>query len=190
VTTAPPGRPLDPTVTDAIQQAALRLLAEQGFVRTSMEGIARAANVGKPAIYRRFRDKAEVVAAAITEALPPMPSPAEGSARERLWRLYRDGMPAEAEDYLGLIGGLMSEHRRHPELIGAFRESFLLPRRAHVLAAIERAQDEGALRADLSGERLLDLLAGPILARAFAGADTSLAWREAHFADWWTLVSA
>ena len=188
--TTAPGRPLDPSVTDAIRQAALRLLAEQGFVRMSMEGIARAAGVGKPAIYRRFRDKAEVVAAAITGALPPMPSPDAGSARERLWLVYRDGMPPDAEDYLALIGGLMAEHRHHPELIEAFRSRFLLPRRAHVLDLIAGAQATGDVRADLEPERLLDLLAGPILARAFAGADTSLAWREAAFGDWWRLVAA
>jgi AcrR family transcriptional regulator len=188
--TTAPGRPLDPSVTDAIRQAALRLLAEQGFVRMSMEGIARAAGVGKPAIYRRFRDKAEVVEAAITGALPPMPSPHEGSARERLWIVYRDGMPTAAEDYLGLIGGLMAEHRHHPELIEAFRERFLLPRRAHVLELIAAGQAAGEVRDDLDAERLLDLLAGPILARAFAGADTGPAWLEAAFGDWWTLVRA
>jgi AcrR family transcriptional regulator len=188
--TAVQGRPLDPAVTAAIQQAALRLLADQGFVRMSMEGIAREAGVGKPAIYRRFRDKAEVVATAITQALPPMPSPGEGPARERLWTVYRDGMPPQAEDYLALIGGLMAEHRHHPQLIEAFRTRFLLPRRAHVLEMLVAGQASGELRDDLEPERLLDLLAGPILARAFAGADTSLAWREAAFADWWTLVKA
>jgi AcrR family transcriptional regulator len=188
--TATLGRPLDPAVTEAIQQAALRLLADQGFVRMSMEGIAREAGVGKPAIYRRFRHKAEVVATAITQALPPMPSPAEGPARERLWTVYRDGMPPEAEDYLALIGGLMAEHRHHPQLIEAFRSRFLLPRRAHVMELLAAAQASGELRGDLEPERMLDLLAGPILARAFAGADTGLAWREAAFADWWTLVKA
>jgi AcrR family transcriptional regulator len=188
--TATLGRPLDPAVTEAIQQAALRLLADQGFVRMSMEGIAREAGVGKPAIYRRFRHKAEVVATAITQALPPMPSPAEGPARERLWTVYRDGMPPEAEDYLALIGGLMAEHRHHPQLIEAFRSRFLLPRRAHVMELLAAGQASGELRGDLEPERMLDLLAGPILARAFAGADTGLAWREAAFADWWTLVKA
>jgi AcrR family transcriptional regulator len=188
--TAAPGRPLDPAVSEAIERAALRLLATDGFARMSMEAIAREARVGKPAIYRRFRDKAHVVETAIARALPPMEVPPPGPARERLWKLYRESMPAEAEDYLGLIGGLMTEHRRHPELIAAFRHRFLLARRRLVQGVLAEGQASGEVRGDLGAERLLDLLAGPILARTFAGLDVGPAWREAAFADWWALVRA
>ena len=82
----------------------------------------------------------------------------------------------------------MAEHRRHPELIEAFRHRFLLARRGIVVTAIAEAQAGGAVRDDMSAERLLDLLAGPILARAFAGLDVGDDWRRAQFADWWTLV--
>ena len=51
-------RPLDPDIDIAIKAATLALLRERGFARMSMEAVAGAAGVGKPAIYRRFADKA------------------------------------------------------------------------------------------------------------------------------------
>jgi AcrR family transcriptional regulator len=183
------GRPLDLAVTGAIHRAALKLLADQGFARMTIEAIAREARVGKPAVYRRHRDKAAVVAAAITNALPDMREPPPGPARDRLHALYVGSMPADAPDYLALIGGLMAEHRRHPEIIAAFREQFLLPRRDLVMRVIAQAQEAGEVRDDLEAECMLDFLAGPILARTFAGRDVGPEWREAVFAEWWRLVA-
>jgi hypothetical protein len=58
-----------------------------------------------------------------------------------------------------------------------------------VLSLIERGLERGDVRADIDAEWALDALAGPILARVFAGADTGLAWRERAFATWWTAIS-
>jgi hypothetical protein len=66
-------RPLDPNIDEAITQATMALLAERGFAGMSMEAIAGAAGVGKPAIYRRFHDKASLVASVIVPLIPLMP---------------------------------------------------------------------------------------------------------------------
>ena len=181
------GRPLDAAVTDAIRAAALRLLVSRGFAAMSMEAIAREAGVGKPALYRRYTDKASLVVAAIATELPPMPMPPPGPAYERMRTLVEE-LPFDPPTYVGLIGGLMAEQHRHPELIATFREQLLLPRRAIVAQVIAEAQGAGEIRDDLEPVRLLDWIAGPLLARAFAGADTSDAWRAAAFEDWWRLV--
>ena len=66
----------------------------------------------------------------------------------------------------------------------------LLPRRAIVRAAVEDAQRAGELRADIDPESAIDLLAGPFLARVFAGHDVGSQWRTAHFDRWWKLLRA
>jgi hypothetical protein len=83
---------------------------------------------------------------------------------------------------------LISEQDRHPELIEAFRQSVLLPRRAIVRAIIERGQTRGDIRVDVDPEMALELMAGPFLARVFAGLDTGPAWRTAAFASWWDIL--
>jgi hypothetical protein len=99
------------------------------------------------------------------------------------------GLPQDAPAYLRLIGGLIAEEERHPELIEAFRTTILLPRRALVRSLIERGQARGDIRADLDPVWALDALAGPLLARAFAGEDTGPRWRRQAFDSWWSSIS-
>jgi AcrR family transcriptional regulator len=182
-------RPLDPAVGDAIAAATLRLLGERGFAATTLEAVAAEAGVGKPAIYRRFPDKAALVADVVRRQLPTLDEVDLGDTRAELWHAFSHGMPADGPAYLRLIGGLIAEQERHPELIEAFRTAILLPRRATVRGLIERGQARGTLRAGLDPVWALDALAGPILARVFAGADTGPAWRRAHFDTWFGLIS-
>jgi AcrR family transcriptional regulator len=182
-------RPRDPAVDDAIEAAAAALLAERGFARMTVEAVAAEAGVGKPAVYRRFPDKAALVAAVVGAQLAPLEVPDLGDTRKELWLAVERGFPEDGGAYVGLIGGLIAEQRRHPELIEAFRERVLSPRRAVVQALIERGQERGDVRADLSAEAALDLLAGPFLARVFAGVETGPRWRRAAFATWWDLIT-
>jgi len=181
-------RPLDPGIGDAIEAATLALLTERGFARMSMEGVAAAAGVGKPAIYRRYRDKAALVAAIIAQQLPELDPPDLGDTRAELWLAVEQGFPADGAAYVGLIGGLIAEQQRHPELIDAFRRSVLHPRRAVARALIERGQQRGDLRGDVDPEAALDLFAGPLLARVFAGLNTGPRWRKSAFSTWWDLL--
>jgi AcrR family transcriptional regulator len=180
-------RTLDPTVGDAIAAATLRLLADRGFAATTIEAVAAEAGVGKPAIYRRFRDKAELVTDVIRRQLPPMDAPDLGDTRAELWEAMQ-GLPEDGPSYVRLIGGLFAEQERHPELIEAFRSTILLPRRAIVLSLIERGQQRGDIAAALDPEWALDAIAGPFLARVFAGLDTGLRWRRRAFDTWWNTV--
>lgn len=181
-------RPLDPNIDQAIASATLTLLSERGFAGMSMDAVATAARVGKPAIYRRHRDKAELVATVIASRLPVLDPPDLGDTRAELWLAVEQGFPADGAAYVGLIGGLIAEQKRHPELIDAFRRSVLHPRRAVGRALIERGQERGDLRRDIDPVAALDLFAGPFLARVFAGLDTGPRWRRQAFATWWDLV--
>ena len=185
-------RPQDPKLTDAILDAVVELLAERGFAALSMEAVARRANAGKPAIYRRFAGKTELVAAAIARALPPMAAPAgdHPDPRARFNALFATALPADGPAYVALIGGLMAEHRQHPELIEAFRETILNPRREVGLEAIRAAQRDGTLRSDFDAEYALELIAGPFLTRVFAGLDVGRRWRDQLFDRWWTIMAA
>jgi AcrR family transcriptional regulator len=179
-------RTRDSAVDAAIVAAALDLLRERGFGAMTIEGVAAKAEVGKPAIYRRFPDKAALAAAAIRTQLPDLEAIDLGDTRAEIWRAMSEGFPVDAPSYVRLIGGLIAEEERHPELIAAFRETILLPRREVVTTLLWRGQERGDLRRDVDPETALDALAGPLLARVFAGRDTGPSWRRAHFEAWWS----
>jgi AcrR family transcriptional regulator len=181
-------RTLDPAVDDAIAAAAFELLTARGFAAMTMEAVATLARVGKPAIYRRFTDKAALVAAVIRRQLPVMDVSDLGNTRDELWRAMKQGLPREGPAYVRLIGGLIAEEDRHPDLIDAFRRHVLHPRRAAVCSLIERGQERGDIRADVDPERALDFLAGSFLARVFAGIDTGPRWRRNTFETWWQII--
>jgi len=181
-------RPFDPHVDHAIATATRGLLAERGYAGTSMEAVARRAGVGKPALYRRYRDKVELVMSAVSRQLPRLDPPDVGDTRAELWRAVEQGLPADGASYVSLIGGLVAERERHPELIDAFRRAILIPRRATVARIIARGQARGDVRPDLDLEAAVDLMAGPFLARVFAGLDTGTEWRQAAFEMWWETI--
>ncbi|MBV8966247.1 MAG: helix-turn-helix transcriptional regulator, partial [Mycobacteriaceae bacterium] len=74
----------DPSVDAAILTAALQALAEHGFDKMTIEDVAARAGVGKAAVYRRWSNKAAVVAEAIARwrrTLGPVQPPNTGSLR-------------------------------------------------------------------------------------------------------------
>ena len=146
-----PGRPRDEGITEAITAAARRLLAEEGVARISVERLATEAGVSKPAIYRRFSGKVEAIATAIAavirEELPTLDAPDLGDTEAELRAVWDNGLPADGLPYVSMIGGLLAEERRHPELIQAYREEVLLPRRELGARVVARGQERGDVQA-------------------------------------------
>src|SRR5258705_10758102 len=82
---------LQADVTEAIRQAFFAELAECGYGRLSIEGVARRAGVGKPAIYRRWRSKQDMAVARISEAgWASLDIPATGSLPGGVLAVLRD----------------------------------------------------------------------------------------------------
>ena len=144
-----PGRPLDESLDRAILDAAWRLLLRDGYAGMSIARVADEANVGRPAIYRRFSGKSELVAAVIADKATRVPPIDTGSAREDLVA-HLDF--ARRRFAMSLAGTLLNEEREHPELMRQFRDGMLRPRRDEVARALARGQERGEVRADLDVE--------------------------------------
>ena len=185
-----PGRPRDERASRAILQAALGELLERGYGGMSMEGVAERAGVGKPAIYRRHRDKAELVTAAIRAILPDVEVPDTGSASGDLGELARRALPAIEGLFPALLGNVLAEAGRHPELMDAFRERLVRPRRDVFMAVARRGLERGELRPDLDLEQAADAFAGQVIARHIAGLPFTDAWFDAALDFFWRGVRA
>jgi AcrR family transcriptional regulator len=153
------GRPrldADPQIFDA----ALSLLAEQGFSRLTMGGIAERAGLSKPAVYRRWAGKADLVAAAIAHSHRNRPAPT-GQLRADLLAELRDVRATyETTVPMAMIGTLLAEESHHPELIDAWRRWVVAPRRGRVEEIVRRGVETGELPAGTDPGLLATMLVG------------------------------
>lgn len=185
------GRPRDERIDVAILGATLDLLADRGYAALSIAAVAEAAGVGKPAIYRRYGSKAELVVAAI-DVLADEPEPAlPDDTRDALTALLAAtaaviGTPGG----LAIMGSLLAAGSSDPELIEAFRERVVRPRHEVVDTVMARAAERGELRADADLEALDAMLFGAVLARATLGARLDRSWVERVVATAWAAVAA
>jgi AcrR family transcriptional regulator len=174
----PRGRPRRPETEDAILDAALRLLAEQGYGRLSFEGVAAAAGVSKPTLYRRWAGKADLAMAALARGIDVEEQPpAAGATGDRLvfvlrnltHRLVRPGSMA-------LVGTLLAEEARTPELIALFRDRVWKRRWQTLRRILDDGRARGEVRADADLDAAINLLIGAIYARHLSGASVPRDW--------------
>ncbi len=160
------GRPRDARADRAILTAALELMAEGGVPDLRMDAVAARAGVGKAAIYRRYRSKDELVAAAVAALVSEITVPDTGSTHSDLLALMRDAV----EVYTGPVAAgamprLVEAMSRNPELAEAVRDGFLAARRSALREVLDRGIERGDLAPDLDAELALDVLGGPLFYR-------------------------
>jgi AcrR family transcriptional regulator len=136
----PRGRPHSAAVDHAVRRAMFALLAEVGYRDVSVEQVARRAGVGKAAIYRRWRSKADLVCALVLDDLE---TPADqGSLRADLTALARDLVAfLSAPAVSRALPGLVSDLRGDP----ALAERLIARHRGSLAAVLDRAVARGEL---------------------------------------------
>ena len=164
-----PGRPRDAEAEARILQAALRLLAEQGYTRMSLDGVAEEAGVSKPTIYRRWSSKADLATAALRTIQTSEPVVATGTtAGDLTAALQNFARSLLRPNGMSLIGTVLAEEGHTPELLALFRERLVANRRALLLGILRLAQRGGELRAGVSLDAAVNLLVGAYYARYLA----------------------
>ncbi len=163
----PPGRPRSEESRQSILRSTLKLLEQQGgFSELSIEAIAADANVGKTTVYRWWPTKAALVADAFsTSSEEELQFPNTGSVQRdmslQMRRLIRVFRSQRGKVVAALLAGGQSD----PELIEAFRDRFLWPRRKQAYQTLQRGIDRGELPVDSDFDLILDSLYGPIYMR-------------------------
>ncbi|MBV9002959.1 MAG: TetR/AcrR family transcriptional regulator C-terminal ligand-binding domain-containing protein [Solirubrobacterales bacterium] len=173
------GRPLDENVDAAILDTAWRLLLEEGYARMSIARVAEEARVGRPAIYRRYRDKSELVAAVLADKQARTKPIDTGSARGDLIAHLEFARRRFAVE---LAGTMIVEGRKHPELLDGFRRGMLGPRMADIVGALERGKERGEIRPDLDTEVAVHALMGAFMYHRIAQGQPKKGWSE-HVVD-------
>jgi AcrR family transcriptional regulator len=149
------GRYLDSSRDLALREAALTLLAEVGYERLTMDAVAARAGAAKSTIYRRWRDKAELVVDALNSPKGVPEVPDTGSLRQDLGALADSIAGAESRFGAQMTIGMVNAVAHDAELRRVFQEKFLAPR----MAGFRKVFEQAVARGEMPGGHDLDLLA-------------------------------
>jgi AcrR family transcriptional regulator len=132
----------------------------------SMESVAAAAGTTVPTLRRRYRDKA-ALAAAVVDSLRVTPlRAAEGLPRAQALAILENfRRNLERPQSLALLGTLLSEEERSPELLERFRTRLVGPRRAMLADALKAGVASGDLAATTDVDAAVSMLIGSFYAR-------------------------
>lgn len=158
-----------------ILEKALSLVANRGFAAVTMDEISAASRSSKATLYRRWRDKTELVADALDEAEPDkLATPDTGSLEGDIHAAVTAGFD-HYKGNAGLFIALLHAATTQP-LIQAALSRRLTSNLAGLHDLLDRAIDRGELVASRIDEELIDIafLAPLLLVPAFRGTETSL----------------
>jgi AcrR family transcriptional regulator len=180
------GRPRNPELDQAILAAAEQQLREAGYAGMSLESVAAAAGTTVPAVRRRFPSKASV-AVAVIDSLRVESMPAEsGPPRSRVLAVLRNFRAnLLRENSMAVVGTLLAEERRHPELLAAFRNRLVEPRRTALRQALAESISCRELPDSTDPDVVASMLIGSFYARYIATSDIPDDWAEQILRQVW-----
>ena len=180
------GRPRNPGLDCAILAAAEQQLRELGYARMSLDSVAAAAGTTVPSVRRRFRGKADLAASVIGSLrIADLPA-AAGAPRARALAVLRNFRAnLLRRNSMAVVGTLLAEEQRHPELLGLFRSRLVEPRRVRLRQALADGIEAGELPQSADPEALASMLIGSFYARYLAASAIPDDWAERMLQQAW-----
>jgi AcrR family transcriptional regulator len=161
-----PGRPRSEKARKAVMRSTLALLQRGGFNELCVEAVAARAGVGKATIYRWWPNKAELVIAAFVFAVESeLRFPSAGNVLEAIHEQMRRWAVIFRSPLGQIVATVIGAGQSEPEILEAFRNHWVEPRRIEARRLLRQAMKNGEIRADLNPDTVLDLLYGPLYLR-------------------------
>jgi AcrR family transcriptional regulator len=154
---------------EEILAAALKLLADVGYDRLTMDAVAAAARAGKATLYRRWTSKADLVVDAVSraKACPAPRSVDTGSLRGDLLAMSCGIGGLTDQVPMSVLASLVTALPREPDLSDAFQRLFLGPRIGIAADVFERAKARGEISADVDPRLIATVLPAVVIHRQF-----------------------
>ena len=163
VTPLPRGRPRSAVADRAIMEATLEILMAEGYSGLTMAGVAQRAGVSTATLYRRFRDRDEVVLSALEDRRAQLSAaPDTGTLPGDLKVLLMELVDALNGDSGRLLEGLLSEMMRNKALACVLRSRLPDTNRANLFEILARAHERGEIPAVTDLDLAANLVIGPL----------------------------
>ena len=152
------GRKRDHTRDAEILDAALDVLAEEGYDGMTIDMVAARAKAGKATVYRRWASKPELVLDAVacmkSSDVDLASPPDTGTLRGDLVAMVKTPTLRESERKLKVMAGIVSMIARDPEMAAAAHAALVEPRVGANRIIFQRAIDRGEIAAESDIETL------------------------------------
>ncbi|MCX9191186.1 TetR family transcriptional regulator [Carbonactinospora thermoautotrophica] len=150
---------------EAILRATLDLLRDGGYTSVTTDAIAARAGVSKSTLYRRWRNKTQLLLDAAYLEIPRVHVPDVGDFRDQVrllleQRLEQYRKPGVERSFGGLIGAAAE----NPEFGDSFSE-WIEVQKSATAQIIQRAIARGEVRPDINVDHLTTLIAAPLVFR-------------------------
>src|SRR5215469_1542905 len=153
----PPGRPRSEQARQAILGSTLRLLGRNGFSDFKIEAVADHAAVGKTTVYRWWPNKGALIADAFASSTTSrLHFPDTGSVYTDMSQQMRQLVKVFRSRRGRIVSAILAAGQSDKDLIEAFRDRFLWPRRREAYATLERGIRRGELPRSVDRDLLLD----------------------------------
>jgi AcrR family transcriptional regulator len=172
------GRPRDLALDEAIIQATRERLVKDGYSRMTIRDIVADANVTRPTLYRRWKNKLDLVVDALDYGFRRQVDMytldlSRLNGREALIEAVRRVDPAYYNpDAMVLMGNFAGEAVRTPELLEVLRRHAVEPRLALVERTLGQLRESGTVRADIDAHAIATLCFGSYFAAFYRGEDS------------------
>lgn len=188
------GRPRDPSADREILKVATRILQIDGYRSLNIERVAEESGIAKTTIYRRYRDRQDLAAAAIgalLEAHGAHSTPDTGTAAGDLKIVFAALKSTDASSpLLSVLGAVMSEGQRDAALLESLWTRAFGPHHEAIAAILRRGIERGELRPDLDIATTVEIIVGALLARLIPGNSADDEWIGAVIDTVWAGMRA
>jgi AcrR family transcriptional regulator len=175
-------------VDDGIADATLALLRTKGPRSVTVEAVAASSGIAKTTIYRRHRDRRDMLSAALSRVTTPEPLAAEAEPADRLRWLIRQAIKT-VEVGIGVGGFAAMLTDDDPEFTKLFRR-ILANGRTELESVIAAGKADGSFRADVDGATLIDAVVGAHIAERARTGRVAKGWEARLFDLFWPVVKA
>ena len=171
------GRPRDAALDEAIILATRERLIKDGYSRMTIGDIVADANVTRPTLYRRWKNKLDLVVDALDYGFRKQGDMytvdlSQLDGQEALAEAVRRLDPTYYNpDAMVLMGNFAGEAIRTPELLDILRRHAVEPRVALVERVLGQLRDSGAVRADIDAHTIATICFGSYFAAFYRGED-------------------
>ena len=163
------GRPRSEPARRAVLDAALRLVARDGYQAVTIKGIAEEAGVGRQTLYRWWTGKGAILLEAIVELGWRIAQPEPTADPVHDLRQVLRGSFGLSPIAGPIISGLMADATHDPEFLARLQRDLLARRRALVRETLERAQRSGQVGTGTDIALVTDMIWGTMWYRVLSG---------------------